>query len=407
MKIQICTVLALFIWTGFTGTANGQESTIRIGLEVGAKQAAVSSNAGFSLHAKNENQKLISLAAEELLLFEMTEDSVILVSSGDRELGYYSQPLIVRGSRSGNIVFKGQGYAGQLELFVLDGKLTVINELKMEKYLRGVVPNEIGSVTEDLAEAAKAQAVAARTYAFKKKGRRAKLGFDLYGDVRDQVYKGVTSETELTGKAVKDTRGKVLVHDNKPIDAFYHSTCGGKTAGIDEVWSGEPVSYLQVGRDNFGTGDFCSSSPKYRWQDNWAGSALESVIKERIFDVTKQDTSGISVERLYNLAVLNRGPSGRASKIKIGFETKEFLLTGEQFRRVVRNEGHILKSSLFRLGLKRNEDLTIDSVVVSGAGFGHGLGMCQWGARNMAKDNFSFEQILKAYYRGATIKKMY
>jgi stage II sporulation protein D len=126
-----------------------------------------------------------------------------------------------------------------------NGRLTAVNLVDMEGYLLGVVPREIGRVDEDLLEAAKAQAIAARTYAIAHLGRREALGFDVYATVQDQVYGGVIDEHEPVSRAVRETRGEILVYDGRPIEAYYHSTCAGQTAAIEEVWNDSPRPYLR------------------------------------------------------------------------------------------------------------------------------------------------------------------
>src|SRR5690606_24745040 len=115
----------------------------------------------------------------------------------------------------------------------------------MENYLLGVVPFEIGRVGPDLVEASKAQAVAARTYAIRYLGRRDSLGFDVFATVEDQVYGGAEGEHEPVSVAVRETAGQILTYGREPIEAFYHSTCGGVTAAIEEVWDEPPRPYLR------------------------------------------------------------------------------------------------------------------------------------------------------------------
>ncbi|HNC47963.1 MAG TPA: hypothetical protein PLH27_03175, partial [bacterium] len=120
-----------------------------------------------------------------------------------------------------------------------------------------------------------------------------------------------------------------------------------------------------------------------------------------------EDFSKLATQRLYNLAVVSRDSSQRVQEFKIGFSKDSYTVTGEQARRIMRGEKYMLYSSLFRLDVMRNADGTIQAVNCKGAGFGHGVGMCQYSAREMAKTGYSYKQILKFFYRGTDIRKMY
>ena len=164
-------------------------------------------------------------------------------------------------AKDGKVAVNGRDYRGSVEVRTVDGNLWVINILDLESYLKGVVPCEIGGISEKQIEAAKAQAVAARTYATAHIGQYSDLGFDLYATVQDQVYKGISRERTLTSKAVESTAGEVLFFSNKPIEAKYHSTCGGRTADFNDAWSGPSPPYLRsvVCR-------YCKNSPHYEWK---------------------------------------------------------------------------------------------------------------------------------------------
>ena len=135
-------------------------------------------------------------------------------------------------------------YEGEFAISANGNKLNVINVIDIEEYLRGVVPYEIGKLDESKIEALKAQAIAARTYAYKHFGSRATHGFDIYADTRDQVYKGLHSATEITDKAVLETEGIVMTYNKEFITAYYHSTCGGQTEGV-VTWGRPDHPYLQ------------------------------------------------------------------------------------------------------------------------------------------------------------------
>lgn len=344
--------------------------------------------------------------------FKMTDsvisirDSLVNESITD---GFFE---LVPTSGNNRFALLGNTYRGKLTVLRLDGGLAVINALDLESYLMGVVRNEIGRTPKEMIEAAKAQAVAARTYAVKNFGKY-KGAYDFASDVSDQVYKGASSETDVTNRAVEETSGEVLTYNGKTANALYFSSCGGVTANAMDVWGGsDTASYLRSIADYIGGHIQCDSAPHYRWTLTWTGEEIEQTIKNNIAAVLQksmpgEDFSKIMNQKLYNLAILERDASQRVKTLKIGFTRDAYTVTGEQARRILKGASYILYSSLFRIDIIRHADGTIKTVECKGAGFGHGVGMCQWGARRMAQDGYSYEQILKFFYRGTDIRRLY
>ncbi|NIP83477.1 MAG: SpoIID/LytB domain-containing protein, partial [Gemmatimonadetes bacterium] len=193
--------------------------------------------------------------------------------------------------------------------------VTAVNLVELETYLLGVVPREIGGgrPPEEL-EAVKAQAIAARTYAVRQLGRRDALGFDYYGSVLDQVYGGMDAEDETTTRAVRETRGEVVVHDGEPIEAYYHSTCGGRTAALEEVWGGEPRPYLRSVSDRRPDGGwYCESSNRFRWTEHWTHDELLATLTAGL----RERGEVGAVTRVESLEVTGRTRSGRAEALRV------------------------------------------------------------------------------------------
>ena len=364
-------------------------------------------NTAFAVRDNVSSQDVGYVSADQRIELKLKNDKIEVFDAQGKSLGAYASLSMI--TKSANIRYSvgGNAYRGSL-LIVPEGEtLNVINILDMESYLMGVVRNEIGNLTPDQLDAAKAQAVAARTYAVRYKGKYAQ--YDYMSDVNDQVYEGASSENDLTSQAVIETIGEIASSDGKPIDAFYFSTCGGVTANVQEVWkSSVPTQYLTSIHNEVAGKNLCEESPHYRWELNWTGEEIEKLIKENLKVVLPQEeVSRVEGQRLYNLAVISRDSSQRVKEFKIGFTKDNFIVSGEQARRILRGEKYILYSSLFRLDLTRNPDGTIQSVKCKGAGFGHGVGMCQYSARTMAKQGYTYKQILQFFYRGTTIKKEY
>ncbi|RKY85317.1 hypothetical protein DRP98_03105, partial [candidate division KSB1 bacterium] len=295
-------------------------------------------------------------------------------------------------------------YRGRFEIKLTNRhSLLVINTIDLESYLKGVVPAEIGVQDHIELEAMKAQAVAARTYALEKLEHSSPdSDYNLKASVADQVYKGVAGESSMGNRAVESTIGEVMTYKGNLIRAYYHSTCGGRTEFGENVWEiHEP--YLEGIADNFGDGDFCSISPHYRWIEIWDVDKLALELCSYLED----NHSPSRAVHLQSLTVEERFPSGRVKKLKIILNDREYCLQGNRIRWALRRPDKTpLRSTLFKVRTFSKAG-QIEAVMLIGAGNGHGVGMCQWGAIGMAQQGFSYKQILKHYYRGVKIERYY
>jgi stage II sporulation protein D len=377
----------------------------------GQESVTLKSSNMFSIKDKMKPDRDISF--NDSMVTFTRQDSLIAINDTTKKESIVSGAFeLISNSENNRFTVNGNSYRGQLQVTVLDSELTVINLLDLESYIMGVVRNEIGKTSMEMIEAAKAQAVAARTYAVKNKGRY-KNGYDFLSDVSDQVYLGASSETEVTNQAVTETSGEILEYNGKPVNALYFSSCGGITANAEDVWKGsDTVGYLKSVSNKIGGQSKCESSPHYRWSLKWTGEEIEQVIKANLAGVLKktmpdEDFTKIQNQKLFNLAVLERDSSQRVKSMKIGFGKDSYIVTGEQARRILKGPSYILYSSLFRIDIERNTDGTIKTALCQGAGFGHGVGMCQWSARQMAQEGYAYQQILKFFYRGTSIKRYY
>src|SRR5437588_10550033 len=169
---------------------------------------------------------------------------LVAFARGAAPLFHSSAPLTLASSDEANapVRFNDKPYRGKIEVFAnTRGALTVVNVIGLEDYVRGVVPNEL---SYPAIEALKAQAIAARTYALKNRGQFAFDGYDLLPTTRSQVYRGLTSETPLTSRAVDETRGMIATYNGEPINALYTSTCGGRTEESENIFN-EAAPYLR------------------------------------------------------------------------------------------------------------------------------------------------------------------
>ena len=309
------------------------------------------------------------------------------------------------------VMWKGKRWRGQAKVFVnARGTLTMALRLPLESYLMGVVPGEIGALSEALLEAGRAQAVAARSYTMFYRGRRQSEGFDVYATVEDQVYGAVESERPLATRCVQTTRGQLALYDGAPIRANYYSTCGGMTA---DVWEGFPsagMPYLKSTRDRGATEDYCARSPLFRWREEWvARDFLDTV--ERFAPPEGVRMPSQSLGELIDVRVASRSRSARVWRLEIETTAGMISVPAYSIRRVLRRPGEthpILRSNLFKIDVRRDPAThRALYVVASGAGSGHGVGLCQTGALGRARDGQTGEQILEAYYPGADVRRMY
>lgn len=317
--------------------------------------------------------------------------------------GLYIGPIQVSPlTREGRLKVSGKEYRESMEVSNKNGKLTVVNILDVENYLRGVVPPEIGKLKEDRIEALKAQAVAARTYTLSNLGRRKALGFDLYSTVSDQVYHGYSAEWAVADRAIAETRGVIATYKGKPIAAQYSSTCAGETESIKDAWGGEPVPYLRSVRDRDpGSGDFCRHSPVYTWRVEWNKETLENILATRLPGLDPRKAGEFS---LRDMDIKKRSPTGRVQLLEIKSNHGTTTLRGDRIRSALRRPVRgqpMLRSTKFDLKFRQN------TVVAEGGGYGHGIGMCQMGAIGMAGQGYKYDRILKHYYRGIDLKRVY
>ena len=300
----------------------------------------------------------------------------------------------------------GRSYRGALVLLRDRTGLTVVNRVPMEAYLLGVVSAEMGRRGPAEQEAVRAQAVVSRTYALRNLGRWRAEGFDLYATVFDQVYAGAGSETPEGREAVESTRGQVLTWNAAPIDAFFFSTCGGRTETGVDVFRGANVPYLQSVSDESPSGTaYCSISPRFRWREEWTGDGLRGVLRRSLPGVLSVDAS--RVDQVRDLRIVSRTASGRVGLLTVVLGREALDVEGPRVRQVLRTPaGEILRSTAFTLDIQKSGG-RITRLVAEGGGNGHGVGLCQWGAVGRARAGQDYQQILSAYYGGTELTRWY
>ena len=380
----------------------GGGPVVRVGVALDRQSVTLSSPGGLRLEDALTGQPAGDVAPGGTLV--VSADGSVLLLEGDLSETPTGVPsLRVRPARTDAAMFvAGRAYRGSAELRVGDdGRVSAINVLPLEDYLLGVVPLEIGPREPDELAAVEAQAVAARTYAVAQLGGQLDRGFDLYGSVDDQAYGGMAAERDESTRAVRRTAGQILLFEGRPIRAYYHSTCGGRTAAIEEVMDRPSAPYLRSVPDQGPDGtDYCSASPRYRWSVVWSPADLDSVSRAGLaahFRVSPRELG-----RVDGLEVVGRTPSGRVRDLSFQGAGVELVLSRLDIRRALPHDGRILNSTDFSV-IEHADGL----VELEGRGYGHGAGMCQWGAIGRARVGQGYEEILDTYYPGTVLVNAY
>jgi stage II sporulation protein D len=289
----------------------------------------------------------------------------------------FAEELIRVGLTTGE---EGKSYRGRLESVAnSQGQLTTVNELSIDDYLQGVLGREIPQSWP--LEVLKAQAVASRTYVLSNRGRHRKDGYDVCATVHCQVYGGWGVETEVINDAVQSTRGEVIVHRGRLVTTLFHSTCGGSTEGSEAVWGGKSVPHLKAVSCRW-----CRPSPRSRWDAHVPGDVLAEQLRR----------GGVNVGRILSLRVLSHSPSGRASRVRVRGTKGHVDMQSNRFRLLV--GGDVLRSTFWTHFYQKKEDWFF-----RGKGWGHGVGLCQWGMKGLADQGRSYKDIVHFYYRNVDI----
>jgi stage II sporulation protein D len=389
-------------WVGGAGIRPAAEPQLRVGVRVAEPVVRIAAEEGALLFDAVTGASIG--ASMPGATVEVREEGGTIVVSGTTPAAPRSASRIrVEGREGRSVTVEGTAYRGRLELIPApDGGVTAVNVVHLEDYLLGVVPLEIGPRTSAELAAIAAQAVAARTYAVAHLGGHAEIGFDLYGTVADQVYGGRDAERPEASDAVRSTAGRILTYGGVPIRAYYHSTCGGRTAAVDEVMDRAPAPYLRSVADRSPDGsDWCAISPRYRWTEEWSAERLNGPVRDEL--ALMFGTESALIGPIEELVITGHTESGRVRSLAFRGPASELVLERLDIRFALRDEdGRILGSTDFDL-VPTGDGRT----KISGRGYGHGAGMCQWGAIARARAGQSAEQILAVYYPGATLSRIY
>ena len=382
-----------------------QSPEIRVGLLVGSSRVSLGGTDGLVVN-EPDGSRLAVIPPGQIWQIAPAAGALTLTSPG----GWISPPLervtVAAASPTIPVRINGKPYRGVAEILPGSGGVTVVNRVGVESYLLGVVPAEMSRRSSIEEAALRAQAVVSRTYALRHLGRGKGQGYDLSASVADQVYGGQAIETPEGATAVTDTWGQVLTYNGALIEAFFFSTCGGRTADGSEVFRGAVQPYLRSVADEASNGYvYCSISPRYRWHDDWTSDALLATLQRNLPPVTGIRSDQIT--RVTDVRVVQRTASGRVDQLELALGGPVVRLNGATIRQVLRPpSGELLRSTAFSL-VTSTEAGAVTHLTVEGMGSGHGVGFCQWGAVGRARAGQSFEQILMAYFPGTTLERRY
>lgn len=359
--------------TSFGYGASADPVTVRVAIIDDKASINLSLKGKYKIYAYNPERMVMDgpfLSAK----VSCTKDG-LLVGSREIKAGQVS----VRTERDGNIYVDGRRFRGSIDIVRKDnGRLVVVNRLGLDEYLYGVLYHEVSHRWP--MEALKVQAIAARTFALYQMRQNKNQPYDLRSDIYSQVYGGKTSEKWATTAAVDRTKGEILTYKGDIFPTYYHATCGGYTEDASKLWN------IDIGPLKGVPCNFCTASPHYKWSKTILLLLFESKLKE----------AGYKIGAVASVKVLSRDTSGRVDKIEIkdGSGTA-VVLTGKDFRQILGpNEA---RSANFEASLQWG------NLALRGYGWGHGVGMCQWGAFGQSRKGKKYDEILKYYYPGSEI----
>ena len=451
-KIFLILIINLFV-VNIAYASIDIPTEIRIGLYYGSKGASsitLSAPAGMEIGTfDGEDFDVIEeLDANDEITIKKGSKKGSVTVSGIGEFGDSNNVPYFRSLENRNderiIVVNDKKYRGDIEIKrYSDSDMTVINVVGMQEYLYGVVPREIGGNSPY--EAVKAQAIVARTYAIKNYEKRMKWGFNLYPTVDDQAYGGYEWENVNSNRAVDETDGQVVTYDGKLIDGYYFSTSGGYTENSENVWT-SALGYLKAVPDPY--------EPDNLSKTKWTVELTADEVEERLAK------NGVYVGDVINIEPTEYTEAGRVLELKIeGTEdtkiitkskARTYLGLDSQWYTVNDEPPKALEVAIDREDVKKDEedkkvekdeteevekerelkpllkqltslirgeksDVNVvkkeyaarkkytDVFVFQGRGWGHAVGMSQNGAKGMAENGFTAEEIIKWYYTGVEV----
>lgn len=353
------------------------EKIIRVAVVKGKDEVTLSLRGYYEIYVGGEKEKILSGVNLRDAVVAVVNDEIKIA---DRTFKASSIKILTE--EEATVCLNGRWLRGYIGISCDSaGKLLVVNYVDIEDYLFGVLQHEVSFWWPY--SALEAQAIAARTYALYQAQVNADRDYDLTNDTFSQVYGGANKERYRAKKAVVKTQSKVLICNGEIFPAYYHATCGGHTEDASELWNIDLPSLKGV------ECNWCKRSPHYYWETEMSLADIE----------TKLSAKEYKISGIVDIAPVEINNQNRIRKLKItdmkGFEEIQV----NKFRLIIGPKQ--IRSTNFKIEIKDNK------AFFKGYGWGHGVGLCQWGAFFMSKSGFNYEEILNYYYPSAKIENYF
>ncbi|MEO0532763.1 MAG: SpoIID/LytB domain-containing protein [Cyanobacteria bacterium P01_A01_bin.123] len=353
-------LLALLTWGAIALPAKA-DLELRVAVRSGVSQLILGSSTPAAIR-DGSGRTLNQIQGGQALEASLSNGRIIL---GEWQgSGFWVEP-----TNGGYVYIGDRWYRGRVFATLGEGGIIAVNYVDLEHYLYSVLGGEMP--TNWPLDALQAQAVAARSYALHQRQSSGNALYDVGATTTWQVYRGLIEETDTTRAAVTATEGQVLTYNGQIIEAVFHSSSGGHTENVEDVWM-QPLPYLR------GVSDYDEGAPVYQWTVDFSNAQFQARIPgigDLIAAVPDRTT-----------------PRGRVVSMRLEGSSGTRTLSGNEIRQALG-----LRSTLFAITPMAG------GVQVSGRGFGHGIGMSQWGAHNLAASGATYDQILAHYYQGASL----
>jgi len=348
---------------------------VRVAIIQDVELLRISINGSYSI-IDGRDKKILS--SGKFLMSTVTCSKTGIIADGT---DYKTDRLFIQALDPESVSINGRKYRGNIRLVKKDAlHLLVVNDIDLEDYVKGILYHEVSHYWPE--EALKAQAIVCRTYALYQMGESSRRDYDVTNDIYSQVYGGRTSERYRTNKAVEETKGLALVYNGSIFPAYFHATCAGHTEDASLLWK------INISPLRGVACTFCKDSPHFNWHQVIALSELKKLLVKAGYK-TGGDIKAIEI--------LDRDNSGRIGELKIITAKEEFTISAKDFRNSL--SPNIIRSTNFTVSIAGND------AVFEGFGWGHGVGMCQWGAYFMAKEGKNYKDILQYYYPGSELSQ--
>ncbi len=387
----------------------GNDRMVRVALSGSDATVSVSSTTRWRIDEQGGRQLLVRGTGREHWRIEQKSGLLRVAADGDDATPWREGPFVLAPiGNDGMVQYQGRRFRGELWITATDSGMLVVNRLPVEDYLRGVVPVELGTRLESDRAAIEAQAIAARSYTYMRvpadESFAPSRGWQLQSTVVNQVYGGADVEHPVYNDAIDATAGLVLQYGGLLVDAPYSSSCGGRSSLPRDNWrDARDEPYLHVDDDaNPATGiPYCDLSPRNHWTAELDAAQLNEVVRRALVAAGASNPSPSAVK---GVKIGARTASGRVGTLTLSTDRGDVTVRPSDIRAVFRDvRGAILPSTYFSVDGEAQSRGHLTKVTLRGAGNGHGVGMCQWGAIGRSRAGQDVRTILRHYYPGTVV----